>query len=275
MATDKGKVAVITGGGSGIGRALALGMARRGAHIAICDINKSAAEETRKRIRKAGRGGATVHTLDVSDAEAFQNLARELIAEHGRIDYLFNNAGIGIGGEARDLSVKDWRAVIDVNLHGVIHGIAAVYPCMAERRTGHIVNTASLDGLVPFPGHGGYTASKYAVVGLSLALRIEAAPLGVRVSAACPGPVKTPIFDNTPMVNYDRAKAMRIVNAAPTITAQDCAARILQGMDKNKAIIPTSSFVRLLWALERTTPNLLHDAMSLALKLSPSLRVRE
>jgi len=274
MGKDSGMTVVITGGGSGIGRELSLLMGGRGAHVTVCDLREAAAAETAESILAAG-GSAAAHALNVTDPEAFSALAQELLAGRGHIDYLFNNAGIGIGGEARDLSVSDWRAVLDVNLNGVVHGVAAVYPHMARRGAGHIVNTASLDGLVPFPGHGGYTASKYAVVGLSQALRIEGASLGVRVSVACPGRVKTPIFDNSPMVNYDREKAMRLVNAAPALTPRECARRILRGMDRNEAVILTSGFVRVLWGLERAAPELLHGAMSLALKLSPDLRVKK
>ena len=271
MARDTGKTAMITGGGSGIGREIAVLLGKRGAHVAVCDLREDAAAETVERVRAAG-ASASAHALNVADAAAFQALADELRAAHEHIDYLFNNAGIGIGGEARDLSVADWHKVLDVNLNGVVHGVAAVYPHMAERKSGHIINTSSLDGLVPFPGHGGYTASKYAVVGLSHALRIEAAPLGVRVSVACPGRVKTPIYDNSPMVNYDRDKAMRIINAAPAISPETCARRILRGMDRNQGLILTSEFVRVLWRLERAAPELMHGAMSLALKWTPSLR---
>ncbi|HOO56181.1 MAG TPA: SDR family NAD(P)-dependent oxidoreductase [bacterium] len=274
MAKDTGKTVVITGGGSGIGREVAMLMGKRGAFVVVCDINESAASETAALVCGAG-GSASACVLNVTDAEAFRALADEVMAEHGHIDYLFNNAGIGIGGDARDFTVSDWRKVLDVNLNGVVHGVAAVYPHMAERGAGHIINTSSLDGLVPFPGHGSYTASKYAVVGLSHALRIEAAPLGVRVSVVCPGRVKTPIFDNTPMVNYDRKKVMRIVNAAPAISPDACAKIILRGVDRNQGVILTSDYVRLMWLLERTAPELLHGIMSIALKLSPSLRVND
>src|SRR5207248_6593438 len=114
---------------------------------------------------------------------------------HGRLDLMVNNAGIGIGGETRELLLAHWDRIIDVNLRGVVHGVHAAYPVMIEQGSGHIVNTASLAGLLPSPGATPYAMTKHAVVGLSLSLRGEAAAYGVRVTAVCPGVVETPILD--------------------------------------------------------------------------------
>ncbi len=273
MAKDKGKTAIVTGAGGGIGRELCRLMAKRGTHVVACDLKASAAEETAEFVRSAG-GSAEAKALSVTDYDAVQALADEL-AGRGSIDYLFNNAGIGIGGEARDFKIEDWRIVLDVNLYGVVNGVTAVYPVMAKQRSGHIVNTASLDGLVPFPMHVSYTASKYAVVGLSQALRIEGAPLGVKVSVACPGRVKTAIFDTTRLVNSDREKTMRIVNAAPGITAEECASRIIAGMDRNDELILPSAYARFMWHLERATPSLTHGIMSFTQRWVGDLRLKD
>lgn len=273
MAKDNGKTAIVTGAGGGIGRELCRLMAKRGAHVVACDLKESAAVETAGLITSAG-GSAEAKTLSVTDYEAVQALADEL-AGRGTIDYLFNNAGIGVGGEARDFTINDWRAVLDVNLYGVVNGVTAVYPVMAKQRSGHIVNTSSLDGLVPFPMHVSYTASKYAVVGLSQALRIEGAPLGVRVSVACPGRVKTGIFDATRLVKSDREKTMRIVNSAPAITAETCARRFIEGMDRNEELILPSAYARFMWHLERTAPEITHGIMSFTQKWVADLRVDE
>jgi NAD(P)-dependent dehydrogenase (short-subunit alcohol dehydrogenase family) len=274
MANDKGKTAIITGAGGGIGRELSCRMGKRGAHVVACDLKESAASETAGLIISAG-GSAEAKTLSVTDYEAVQALADEIFSSRGSIDYLFNNAGIGIGGEARDFSINDWRTVLDVNLYGVVNGVTAVYPMMAKQRSGHIVNTASLDGLVPFPMHVSYTASKYAVVGLSQALRIEGAPLGVRVSVACPGRVKTAIFDTTRLVNSDREKTMRIVKSAPAITAETCAQRIIAGMDRNEEMILPSAYARFMWNLERMSPELTHGLMSFTQKWVSDFRLQD
>ena len=114
--------------------------------------------------------------------------------QSGRIDYLFNNAGIGVGGEVDSYTLDDWNDVFDVNLRGVVHGIQAVYPIMIQQHSGHIVNTASMAGLVATPGPASYTATKHAVVAISKALRVEAERHGVQVSVLCPGAIRTPIL---------------------------------------------------------------------------------
>jgi len=274
MKNDKGKTAIITGAGSGIGRELSLLMGKRGACVIVCDLNQAAADETVRLIAE-NNGKAEARILNVSDFESFQNIANETQEKNGSIDYLFNNAGIGVGGEARDFTINDWRAVLDVNLYGVINGVTSVYSIMTKQKSGHIVNTASLDGLVPFPMHLSYTASKYAVVGLSLALRIEGDPLGVRVSVACPGRVETSIFDATRLVNTDREKTMKIVNAAPAITAQTCAKRIIEGMDRNDDMIIPSAYARMMWGLERLAPTVVHDIMRFTQKWVGDFRVEK
>ncbi len=268
---NKIRTAIITGAGGGIGRELSVAMAKRGVHVVACDLKAEAAEETAARITGAG-GSSTARALNVADEKAFTSLAEEIRTDRGSIDYLFNNAGIGIGGEARDFSLDDWRSVIDVNLYGVIHGISAIYPGMVAQGSGHIVNTASLDGLVPYPNHISYTASKYAVVGLSMALRIEAAPLGVKVSVVCPARVKTSIFETSRVINADREKLLKIANAAPGITPETCAKRIIAAMDRNEDIILPSAYARFSWQLERMSPRLVHDFMCYTQKYVAKMR---
>jgi len=131
-------------------------------------------------------------------------LAEETASAYGRLDYQFNNAGIAIGGDARDLTLDQWRRVLDVDLYGVLYGTLAAYPIMVNQGFGHIVNTSSAAGLLPTPLNAPYCTAKHAVVGLSLSLRAEGADLGVKVSAVCPGYVRTPIFGNAVVVNLPR-----------------------------------------------------------------------
>lgn len=196
MDTDyTGKVALVTGAGSGIGRCLTNELASRGAVVVASDSDVDSATET-----AAAHGeSVTAVRLDVTDAEAFATAVGSVIDEHGRIDLVFNNAGIGgVPSEVRFLDTEHWESVIDVNIRGVINGVTAAYRTMIEQGDGHIVNTASAAGLVPAPMLTPYSMTKHAVVGLSLSLRSEAAGHGVRVSVLCPGALETPILDVTP-----------------------------------------------------------------------------
>jgi len=247
------KVCMITGAGSGIGRALARELARRGARVISADVNGEAAEETAALVAK-DRGQTAVVKLDVTDREAVAAAVNEAVSRHGRLDYLFNNAGIGVGGEARDYSYEDWKKVIDVNLYGVVNGVAAAYPIMVKQGSGHIVNTSSMAGLVPFPGEISYTTSKYAVVGLSHALRIEGADLGVKVSVVCPGKIETPIYQTSRIIGFDKDKVLAMWPKG--ITAEECAQVILKGVMKNQATIPVTKMTWAAWALARISPDL-------------------
>ncbi len=191
LRTFEGAVALVTGGASGIGRALGEALARRGARVVLADLQVDLAKEVAARIRENG-GQATAEELDVTDFPATSRLVQNTFQIGGRLDYVFNNAGIGIVGEARLYELEDWYRVLDVNLRGVIHGVQAAYPIMLRQGFGHIVNMASGAGLIPSPLVVGYCATKHAVVGLSTSLRIEAAAAGVRVSVLCPGVVRTP-----------------------------------------------------------------------------------
>jgi NAD(P)-dependent dehydrogenase (short-subunit alcohol dehydrogenase family) len=163
-----GRVALITGGASGIGRALGEELAGRGCAVLLADRQVELAHEAAAAI------GAEAAELDVRDLAAFEALAGEVRDRHGRIDLLFNNAGIGVGGGMETYAAEDWDDVFDVNLRSVANGVQAVYRGMIEQRSGHIVNTASIAGLLPFPWAGSYAASKHAVVGLTRTLRVEA-----------------------------------------------------------------------------------------------------
>lgn len=248
------KIAIVTGGGSGIGRGLCEELSRRGAKVVAADRDADRIRETAESI--AGGGLVEGVELDVTDYDGFKRLADDVVGRYGRIDYLFNNAGIGVGGEARHCTPDDWRKVLDVNLYGVIHGVSAVYPLMADQGFGHIINTASIEGLAPFPGTIGYVASKHAVVGLSTTLRVEGADLGVKVSVVCPGYVKTAIFQDSELIKMDRGKMMEGLTRLKGVTPSECAKIVLNGVRRNKAIIVVTGPARLLWIMSRISPNL-------------------
>jgi NAD(P)-dependent dehydrogenase (short-subunit alcohol dehydrogenase family) len=189
-----GQIAVVTGAGSGIGRSTALLLAKLGATVHAADLNEPSAATVVAEIGAAG-GRATAHTIDVSDPASVEGLAERAFAADGRVDVLHNNAGVGHAGPVDETTLEEWQRVLGVNLMGVIHGIHYFVPRMlGQGRPGHIVNTASLAGLVAVAEMGPYCTSKHAVVGLSETLNAELAPRGIHVSAVCPGFINTPII---------------------------------------------------------------------------------
>jgi NAD(P)-dependent dehydrogenase (short-subunit alcohol dehydrogenase family) len=248
---------IVTGGASGIGRALGEALAREGAEVVLADLEAALAEEVAAAIRAAG-GRARAATLDVTDGAAVERLVRETAAAAGRLDYLFNNAGIVVGGEAAEFQPRHWDRVIDVNLRGVIHGVQAAYPLMRQQGFGHIVNTASVAGLIPLAGMASYSASKHAVVGLSNALRIEAAEYGVRVSALCPGAVETAIVGGgrhgEVLRRLPPAVERRLWEKGRPIAPGRFARAALAAVARNGAVIVIPRRWRLVWWLYRLCP---------------------
>jgi len=255
-----GKVAIITGGASGIGAALGKGLARLGARVVLADRQAELAEQVASSIRAAD-GQATAVELDVRSLPAVASVVEGTVARLGAVDYFFNNAGIGVGGEMDAYEPRDWDDVFDVNLRGVANGIQAAYPQMITQGSGHIVNTASVAGLVAAPGDGSYTATKHAVVGLSKALRLEAGRHGVRVSALCPGAIKTPILTGGKYgrANIDGLSEEQMLGLWAPLRPMDVdvfAGKALRAVARNESIIVVPGWWKALWYLERFSPAL-------------------
>ena len=254
-----GAVALMTGGASGIGRALSEALSRRGASVVIADRQVALAQEVAAGIQERG-GKASAVELDVTDFPAVDQLVRATAQAHGRLDYMFNNAGIAIGGEVRVCQIEDWDSVLNVNLHGVVNGVQAAYPVMLSQGYGHIVNTASMAGLLPMPAAVSYATTKHAVVGLSKSLRVEAASYGVRVSVLCPGFIRTPILYGgkygknlqavPPEVQEEFIRKYRPME--PAVFAE----KVLDALARNKALIIVPGWWRLFWWLSRLSPAL-------------------
>jgi NAD(P)-dependent dehydrogenase (short-subunit alcohol dehydrogenase family) len=260
LRTFAGATAVITGGASGIGRALGEALAHRGASVVLADRQLELAQQVAAGIRDRG-GQATAEELDVTDPAAVRRVVEGAHAAAGRLDYMFNNAGIGVIGEVQLYRPDDWSHIVDVNLGGVIHGIQAAYPLMLRQGFGHIVNTASLAGLFPYPLVAAYCATKHAVVGLSTSLRLEAAAAGVRVSVLCPGPVRTPaLVDGGKfgrMLQPMPAEALRaMVDRQRPITAERFAEQAVRAVARNRAIVVIPGWWKLLWWVYRLSPGL-------------------
>ena len=191
------RVAVVTGGGSGIGASMALAFAAEGMNVAVADIEEDAAERVAAQVRDAGVRGIAVRT-DVADVESVRALAERAYDEFGAVHLLCNNAGVLLYRPLIEMSPEDWQWLLSVNVQGVANGLHAFLPRMlAQGGEAHIVNTGSMAGLQvsDTTGIGGYTATKFAVVGMSEALRGELAPHGIGVSVLCPGGVNTQIRD--------------------------------------------------------------------------------
>ncbi len=252
-------VAIVTGGASGIGRALAEELARRGCSVVLADLQIPLAEEAAANIRKAG-GDAEAVEVDVTQFPAVEALVRDTVQRTGRIDYMFNNAGIGIGGEVRHFSVMDWDRIIDVNLRSVTNGVQAVYAPMIRQGFGHIVNTASMAGLGPTPFSVAYSATKHAVVGLSKSLRAEASVYGIRVSVVCPGVIRTPILTGGKygkiLIPASEAKLMQMWERLKPMPPHRFAPKVIDAVARNKAIIIVPAWWKLIWYLHRISPSL-------------------
>ena len=193
MKTLEGKVAVVTGGGSGIGRALALGLAREKARVVVADVDEGDAAETVRQMATLGAEGLAIRT-DVSDRSQVAALADRVFDRYGETHLLCNNAGVVVHGGLEAATWEDWQWLVGVNLWGVVHGLLAFLPRMiASREGGHVVNTASMAGLIASQGLGVYNTTKYAVVGLSETLAKDLRPHGIGVTVICPMGVATRI----------------------------------------------------------------------------------
>lgn len=249
-----GKTAVVTGGASGIGYALCLELSRRGAVVYAADLNAEGLERLRQE-SKSEKLHMTV--LNVTDEAAVNALLGRVVAEQGRLDYLFNNAGIVVGGNFEDMTTSEWKKIVDINLWGVIYGTQHGYALMLKQGSGHIINTASTAGVMPVAKSTAYAATKHAVVGLSTSLREEARKHGIRVSVAVPGVIDTNIFSTaTNLKDHDYSAAMDRVpfrKMSPNRAAQ----AILAGVARNQQYIVFPGYNRAIVFMNRSMPSLM------------------
>jgi len=258
--TLAGKLAVVTGAASGIGRETALALARAGADLAVCDLNEAGLGETASTAGALGRRVLT-RRVDVARRDDVRGFAADVHREHEAVDVLVNNAGVGLGGGFLDTALEDWEWVVSINLWGVIHGCHFFLPPMVKRgRGGHVVNVSSVAGYLATAQLAAYSTTKFAVFGLSEALRDELRPHGIGVTTVCPGLINTPITTSARMLGRYGTEAARAAlvttyrrrNYGP----ERVAAAIVKAIVRNRAVAPVSPEAWVMYVLKRLSPGL-------------------
>jgi NADP-dependent 3-hydroxy acid dehydrogenase YdfG len=277
MKTFKDKVAVVTGAGSGMGRYLSVLLAKDGADVVVCDVNQETLNETVEMLRKFNVSVSS-HVLDVADKEAIEALPQKVIDQHGKVDLVFNNAGVSTGKHFKDMEEENWDWVMDINLHGVINSTRAFIPHMIDRPEAAIVNTSSIFGMVAVPGQTVYHATKFAVRGFTESLALEMAQTNENLQIHCvhPGHVGTNIVANSRMdeedLQTDEEGGSSIFTRERPTTVEEMADSfreggmhpskaaqiILKGVKKNKRRIFIGLDSKLLELSQRIFPNKYH-----------------
>lgn len=258
MKSFKGKVAAITGAGSGIGRALAVQLGKQGCSVALCDVVDENLQETESLLQDAGVK-VSRHLVDVANRANMEQFARDVNTTHGKVNLIFNNAGVSVSDTAEHMSYEDFEWLMNINFWGVIHGTKAFLPFLQKAQEAHIINTSSIFGILSFPSQSAYNASKFAVRGYTESLRQELADTHIGVSCVHPGGVKTNIVKTsryTPSDNESPTKEEfeETFEQLAALTADEAALQILTGVQKNKARILVGKDAKLLTLISRLIP---------------------
>ena len=234
MKVLKDRVAVVTGAGSGIGRATAIELAREGCDLAISDVNEAGLAQTAEAIRALGRRACS-HRVDVSDKERMRRYADEVVAEYGRVNVLINNAGVTVTAEFQDHSLEDFEWLIGINFWGVVYGCKFFLPHLKQAGEGHIVNLSSVFGFAGFPAQSSYCASKFAVRGFSESLWVELREHNIGVTSIHPGGVRTNIAKSARSAGpAELQNTAEDIIARAAVTPERCARLIVKAIKKNK-----------------------------------------
>lgn len=259
--TLHGKTALVTGAASGIGKATALALARRGANLALCDVDEPGLEATAESIRALGRE-VFCRRVDVASRHEMRAFAEAVHQRVSAVDILINNAGVGLGASFRDTPLEDWDWIIGINLMGVIHGCHFFVPPMIARgQGGHVVNVSSAAGYVATEPLCAYSTTKFAVLGFSEALRDELERYAIGVTAVCPGIINTPITRTArlrgPGATEEARRRMVAFYERRNYTPERVAENILKAIQRNRAVAPISPEAWAMYYLKRLSPALL------------------
>ncbi len=251
----------ITGGASGLGRALALRHARAGWRVCIADLNDARGESVRQELLSAGAPDAVYHHADVTREQDLQAVADDLTQRWGGLDVLINNAGVAQAGAIEDVTLSDWQWIIDINLLGVVRGCKIFTPIFKRQGSGHIVNIASMAGLLDVPRMASYNVTKAAVVALTGTLEQELMEHGIHVSVVCPSFFQTNLEETMRASDPGLKKMMSKLLASGKLSAEDVAERIFQGVARQDVhILPHAAGERL-WLAKRYLPHSFYSRM--------------
>jgi NAD(P)-dependent dehydrogenase (short-subunit alcohol dehydrogenase family) len=248
------RYAIVTGGASGLGRALSVELAQHGWHVAIADVNDTGSAETLALVERAGGSGQVEH-LDVTNPDAWAALAEKLEAAWPRLDLLVNNAGVGVGGEVGKLPLEDWRWIIDINLWGAIYGCHTLVGWLKANPQGaHIVNIASMAAVVSAPGMAPYNITKAGMVSLSETLHGELKPFNIGVTAVCPSFFQTNIIRNGRFQSDAQRKAAVKLMDDSTATAEPVARQIRHAIERRRLYVMVPLVAKIFWWMKRLAP---------------------
>lgn len=275
-----GRIVAVTGAGSGIGRALAAEFASRGSDVALCDVDENGLRETTGAVERRGRR-ATAHVVDVADRIEVQQWAEKVVADHGAVHVIVNNAGVALGADVETMSYEDLEWLMGVNFWGVVHGTKAFLPHLRAAGSGHIVNVSSVFGLMGIPSQSAYNAAKFAVRGFTEALRIELDRDGGSVSCTTvhPGGIKTNIarngrFDDATVERFGRDPD-KLISAADRLfmTTPEKAARIIvDGVQRNRRRVFIGPDAQVFKAMSHLPPGVYQNVIGGLLSLGKRLR---
>jgi NAD(P)-dependent dehydrogenase (short-subunit alcohol dehydrogenase family) len=260
MKKFENKRAVITGAGSGLGRALAMELAQDNWKILVSDVRDETAQETLEMVKKAGGSGETFH-CDVTDLTHLEAMADKVFNEWGGVDLLINNAGVLVAGNIGDMPIDNWKWVIDINVWGTINGCHAFIPRMKKQGSGHIVNVASAAGFTCLPEMGAYNLTKAALIGLTETLLTELSPHNIDVTAVCPSVFSSNLIDGLRHDTDGQRDWWNVMFRKATMNAQQVASEVIKAVKQNKPYIIPQREVKIAHLMKRLSPKLYFNSV--------------